>query len=408
MRQSLFRLLKNDNLILIYGSLISQLTIVVFYPIISRIYTPDEFGVFSVFLSTASILGLIATLRMDLAIVTESVSPFRKIKLISFAFYAVAIFSLITIGPIVVLVLFYDVDSVFLLLPFSVFFIGIFTVFNSTFLANSFEPRISKAKVIRSFIAPLSQLSFNAGGLNAFGLIYGRLLSEMLTFCYQYYKSGLKIIVLNLRQLTAYLWHYSRYPKFNGLNTLLNLLYQFFNVYMLTFFFNSEIVGNYSIVFKLLVLPVQIISHSIGQIILKQTSRLFAEGKEMRWLITRRFAQLAIMAIPAFAILYMFSEDLIRFILGDQWKFAGAFAMALIPLFIARFTVSPFLVVFTVLKKQHLETYFNILLLIFSGVSVAICNYLHMDATGYLELFSLVSGTLYLLAFAVILKLVRI
>lgn len=70
-------------LTLISGTVLAQAIPVALSPMLSRIYTPEEFGVFAIFSSIASALAVVATFRYELAIMLpeKSVSAANLLRL---------------------------------------------------------------------------------------------------------------------------------------------------------------------------------------------------------------------------------------------------------------------------------------------------------------------------------------
>ena len=56
-------------LILMTGTTIAQAIPIAISPILARIYTPEDFGVFALFIAIISILGIIISARYDFAII---------------------------------------------------------------------------------------------------------------------------------------------------------------------------------------------------------------------------------------------------------------------------------------------------------------------------------------------------
>ena len=53
---------------LIVGTALGQIITVLVSPVLTRIYTPDDFGLFAIYISIVSILGVVISLRFETAI----------------------------------------------------------------------------------------------------------------------------------------------------------------------------------------------------------------------------------------------------------------------------------------------------------------------------------------------------
>jgi len=60
---------KKNVLTLMAGTTIAQAIPIAISPILTRLYTPEEFGLFALFLAIVSIFGVVATMRYEMAIV---------------------------------------------------------------------------------------------------------------------------------------------------------------------------------------------------------------------------------------------------------------------------------------------------------------------------------------------------
>ena len=72
---------------LVTGTAIAQFINILSTPLLTRIYSPEEFAVFQIFYSTAAIFSVIATLRYELAIMAPE-NEEEALDLVSISFYA--------------------------------------------------------------------------------------------------------------------------------------------------------------------------------------------------------------------------------------------------------------------------------------------------------------------------------
>jgi O-antigen/teichoic acid export membrane protein len=70
-------------LILVSGTVIAQAISILVTPILTRLYTPEEFGLFAIFVAISSVLGSIANGRFELALLLPKVdkNAFEVFKL---------------------------------------------------------------------------------------------------------------------------------------------------------------------------------------------------------------------------------------------------------------------------------------------------------------------------------------
>ena len=114
------------------GRIIAQVVPVLLTPLLTRLYTPEDFGLFAIFVAITAVLALLANGRYNLAIIlpkkNENVlNLFALSVLINFAF-CILLFVVIYIfrTPLINLFGFHNSPEVLFLVPLGTFVIGFF------------------------------------------------------------------------------------------------------------------------------------------------------------------------------------------------------------------------------------------------------------------------------------------
>jgi len=123
-------------LTLLTGSVIAQALPILFSPILTRIYTPEDFGLLAVFMSLTSIFGTIANARYEMAVLL----PKKETEAINIVSLGTIISTSLSIFLLVFLLFFHDNALVWLkddrlstwlyFIPLVVFLIGLFNMLN--------------------------------------------------------------------------------------------------------------------------------------------------------------------------------------------------------------------------------------------------------------------------------------
>ena len=126
-------------LTLMIGSVFSQAIPILISPLLTRLYKPDDFGLFALYTSIAQLIGVIATARYELAIMI----PEKDEDALNLLVLSVSITAMVTVGSMLVMWIFNsaicrlagnDQLSTWLyFVPLSVFFLGIFQALNYWF-----------------------------------------------------------------------------------------------------------------------------------------------------------------------------------------------------------------------------------------------------------------------------------
>ena len=169
------------------GTLLAQLIAVIFYPFLSRLYSPEDFGILASVMAISGVVIPIASLRYESAIVIEK-DDNSVIKLQSLCLIALLFTSL---SSLLFLFFFSELfgsidkkNATGELIYFAVPIIFLFGMTNVLYSRLNREARynlLSSAHIVRKFSIVFFQLIFSFFGIASFGLILGNLLGVMLS-----------------------------------------------------------------------------------------------------------------------------------------------------------------------------------------------------------------------------------
>ncbi len=357
------------------GTTIAQAIPVAISPILTRIYTPEDFGVFALFVAITSIFGSIANARYELAIMLPKKDE-DAINIFALGFIIATTISLL----LLILVGMFNTYFVKLLghesigiwlyfIPLSVFLIGLFNVLNYFNNRKKQYKDLAKATIIKSIVNAIVQLSMGFMKSGASGLISGQLLSQIFAntkLLKNITKDKRLISSISKVKMIALAKRYKDFPKFSMWAILANSLSQNLTNILISSFYSVTTLGLYSLVQRILGIPSSIIGGAIGQVFFQEA----ADEKQKTGSAINSFnstvKKLVIVGLPIFGILYFVVEDLFAFVFGEEWRIAGTYAQIVIPLFFIRFVSSTVSVVLSVFEKQRNELLINFFLIAIS------------------------------------------
>lgn len=369
----------NKNiLLLLSGTTIAQALPIVLMPLLTRLYTPADFGVLSIFVAVTTILGSIANARYELAL-TLPESEDDAITVAALGVSIATVFSALLLIPFVAFNA--SVSSLFdnqaistwlYFVPLVVWLIGLFNVFNflNTRLKNYKD--IAVSHVYRTVAMVSVQLLLGYFKFAASGLIIGQILSQFAVL----FRAGLKLPIQKImgrmldvsKQKVAAL-RYRRFFIFMLPATLMNSLSANFITLYLPALFSLTTLGYYSLAQRALGAPSALIGSSIGQVYMQEASKERLITGNVKHSFFKAFQKLFFLAILIFIPLYFFVEDLFAVVFGEEWRIAGIYTKILIPYFAMNFIVSSLSATDSVMEKQYFYSIFNILLILgLSGI----------------------------------------
>jgi len=367
-------------LTLMTGTTIAQAIPVAISPILTRIYTPADFGLFALFVAITSIFASIASGRYELAIMLPKKDE-DAINIFALGFILTSSLALI----LFIIIFLFNNNLAELLnnkeigfwlyfIPVTVFFTGIFNLLNYFNIRRKKYKDIANATIIKSLVSATVQLSIGFIQNGVSGLISGQILSQMfanMKLLKNIIKDRILISRISKVKIIALAKKYKDFPKFSMWATLANTLSGSLANILISSFFSVATLGFYSLVQRVLSMPMSLIGNSIGQVFFQEASKEKQQTGRAISSFKKTVKKLIIIGVPSFGLLFFIVEDLFAFVFGEEWRIAGEYAEMLIPLFLIRFissTVSGLLIIF---ERQRSELIINIFLLTTSMLIVS-------------------------------------
>ncbi|MBO8576554.1 type 8 capsular polysaccharide synthesis protein Cap8K [Staphylococcus aureus] len=389
-----------DSFLMILSSGIAQVILIITTPIITRLYSPTEFGEFTIFSNIAMILIPIINARYDLLIVnTKNDRSANILSQISF---------LISLLILLILILIFAI-SAWLYPNFILDFIFIIIMLFLVSLTNIFTNYLNKERkykvlslinVFRAGSMALLQIIFGLLALGSLGLIIGFSLSYIagITLGYKTFKKHFNI-VRDKEETKALFLENKNQLVYSTPSILLNSLSFSVVVFFIGILYTNTEVGIYGMAIRVLGIPVTIISLGLSKIFMQQANDYYIEYGNFRNLLLKFSSILVIVSIILYVPLYLFSEELVNILLGHSWVDAITVIKIVIPLFVIRLIVSTVSLSVIVLQKQQLELILQALFLIGTTATFVISKMLNLTFLNFVSINTVVLIVSYMIFF---------
>ena len=399
---------------LMSGTAIAQAIPILLAPILSRLYSPDDFGILALFTSITGILGILASARYENAIVLEE-NENNRLGLLLFILLWASVISFLSLIVMLVVKIFnlFEFRSIYFMIPISVLFIGAFNGFSSYNNQKKTFKVISIGKFGRSFSNVLVSMMFGIYSLGS-GLILGNLMGAISEVYLNAYKNinHLFIYVKNnwscRNDIKDTLVKYKKFPLIALPSAMLNAISVSLPVIMLSYFFSDAIVGSFFQAHRLMTLPMSLIGASLGQVLFQKLASKKDDVDYLRNTVYLTFKSLLQLAILPLCIVLFFGEEIFEFILGEKWGESGVYAGLISPWLLIVFITSPIEYVILVLQKQKISLLFNIISVLSRFTVLLLGCFFLKDIYTAISLFSLVSFILWFFYLYKITNLVKI
>lgn len=363
--------------ILASGTSLAQLIIIASSPILSRIYSPSDFGIYAVFSSILAIAIIFSTFRYELAIPL----PKNEKDSLNLVFLSLVLLTGSTLFTALMLFLFgYKIFSplgvssifaIYLLLPIGVFVGGFFAILNYFAIRSKAFSSISIAKVFQAVYGVFFQLfGFKLG---YYGLMGGIVLGQSVG-CFSLLRSIFdKYSFKNISSdgIKKMFYRYKRFPIFSMPDALANTASVQLPAVLFAYFYSPAAAGFYLLADRVLQLPTSVIGSAVGQVFYGEASAT-QKKQDLFSTVMKLHAQLANIAIIPMLLLILLGPTVFEFVFGNDWRLAGEFARYMAPWIFLVFVASPFTSLFGILEKQSHGMYFQFMVLFLRITAISI------------------------------------
>jgi lipopolysaccharide exporter len=401
---------------LMTGSTIAQLIALAIYPVLTKIYTPDEHGLFSLYMGIIAITGIISTGRYQLAILM----PAEDKKAVNLAALGLLLSIGVGIILLVVVALFREqiagmfkvpgIEKWLWYVPLSTVLIGFFQVsiywhnrhkhFRHTATGNLTQ------SIVNSGVKLTTSGAVPAGG----GLILGAIAGQIAGAGYFLFswlrKFRIHFTGISRAGMKEVAVIYYRFPGFNLPNNLVNSISNSMPVFLIGAYFGAAELGFYSLGFTMIFRPMNLVTNSMEQVfsqrvIKKYTERIFIR-RDVITLIKRSFQ----IGIIPFLLAGVFGPLIFRTIFGEEWEVSGRYMQLLIPWFFTAFIANQLTFIPDLFSLQKTAFLLNIIRLVLriGGMVVGIWQ---QDILLALGLFSAASFLVVVVTLVWYIRLVR-
>ncbi|NNT94901.1 lipopolysaccharide biosynthesis protein [Stutzerimonas nitrititolerans] len=397
---------------LMTGTTVAQAIPITITPILTRMYSPEDFGVLALFVAITAILGSIANGRYELAIMLPD-SDDDAINIAAMGMLIASILALLLFIPAVFLndYISAKLENSFIgfwlyFVPSVVWLLGLYNVLNYLNNRKQCYKDMAKATVYKSVAQAAVQLSVGAVKATASGLISGQIASNLAA------NFRLVVNVKRQYQLSKVSWvemkrlgrRYIGFPKYSMWATLSNTLsYQLLNM-LITVFYSVGTLGFYSLAQRILGMPSSLIGESIGRVYFKQaTIEKNNTGKAVK-IFNSTTKKLVLFSFLIFLPLYFILPSVFEIAFGQQWRVAGVYSQLILPVFIFRFISAALSTTNSVFEKQGLSLAWQIGLLVLSLFTLSVCGYYQLGFEMFLRAYTVVISLHYILLYCILKK----
>lgn len=366
---------------LMTGNITAQAISLLAIPVITRLFSPENYGIFSLYASLAIMFSVFSSLSYVSALLLpkdddDACNIFGLCILVVFGMSLLVLTGIFFFNKNICHLLNAPQMELYLwLLPLSIFFDGIYLSFNYWSLRKKRFTQLSISRVLESLSdRTLALCAGFFGYVSAFVLIISRLLGvllSILTLGFSVWREDRGSIKASLSKDRIF-FHAKRYRKFpliSNWSILLNNVSRQIPIIMLAIFFTPKIVGLYALSTRVLAMPMSLLGDAIFRVFFQKIAEIKNQGGKLTDLSLELLHHLICLSIIPLIFLAIIGKEVFSLVFGSSWELAGTYTQILSFVFFMSFISRPFGAFFNVFEKQEVRLYFDTVLLVSGGAS---------------------------------------
>lgn len=325
---------------LLSANVIAQAIGLLVYPILTRLYSPEDFGLLNLFSSIAGVMALLATAEYQYAIVLpkedgKACSLVHLCLLLLFAVTGIVVLSLPFAEPLANLFNTPSLAHYWYLLPALVFGLGLWNILNYWYIRKSAFARVSGYQITQSVFSAVSKISFGTLGWLRGGMIFATVLSPLLSLLFSVGLAWKKYLqelrFVDILQIKSVAKEFSNFPKFNLPHSLVNMVGLSLPIWVLTPHFGLEEVGRLSLAMMAAFIPLNILARACYQVLFQRVSEQVQLRRSIRGLLRKFVCWMSVAVVVGLAVVYFFLPQMVAILFGAEWIETATIIKALYP-----------------------------------------------------------------------------
>ena len=368
---------------LLSGQVGAQVITLLAYLLLTRIYTPDDYGLFNIFFSPVELLIIISTCKLELAVVA---APSDE-EAASLSRFTLRLNTFVSLGLLAVVTLLCLTDALpgsfsalgwlALIIPPLVFFSGTSRVYSALFnRIRQYKP-IALSEMVNSITGSLFKIVLGLLGLHNAGMPLGAWLGQ--TAANVNYRIKIrKQKLFQQRSASFDIRNYRNYPLFvaskdfvNTFSSNLPFLMVALPAVALQMPSANHSIGLFALALTFTFRPANILNGAFERVLFARSAELQRAKQPLMPLVKRFLLGINMVALPACVAAWFLAEPLFTLFFGSRWEGCGVYVRALLPWIYLILSSSPLMYLSNLFSTQRIELRFYLVLLLLRAVALA-------------------------------------
>lgn len=358
---------------LLSANVVAQVIGLVVYPVLTRMYAPDDFGLLNLFLSIGGVLVILATAEYQYAIVLpkedeKAHGVLQTGGLIALCVTGIVLLSVPFSHPIASIFKTPGLAKWYWLMPVYVLASACWILLNYYYTRHKQFGRISCYQISQSVLNAGAKVGCGYAGFLHGGLICSTVLAPVVAVLISIARSwrkGLReVLHVDKNVCKEVAKEYGNFPKYSLPRALVNNLSGSLPALLLTPFFGLTNLGFWGMAITLAFRPINMISQSLYQVLFQHVAAKVNRRETIRPMLRRFVLCGTCIASLCFVGLYVILPELTQWLLGAEWNITGHYIRVMLPWLLVNILSATTSFLIDIFQKQKISLYIEILSLV--------------------------------------------
>lgn len=391
------------------GSGLARLIGIASIPILTRLYSPEDFGVLAVFTAIVSLLAPIVTLRYVLAMPLPrrdgvAINLVALSLLLMACFTGVMAIALWWLAPALL-----GLFSVEALLPWWwLILVGVaaaaaYELLTYWAMRERNYKAIATTNVWQSAAGSVVKIGLGLLALKPAGLLFGQVVAQGggVTFLWRSVAKSLRANWKYVRPsiMRKVAWRYRGFAQYRVPSQFLLVFSSQAPLLFMALLFDADTTGQLALAIMAVTLPVALLGQTTAKAFYAEASKLSSkQPRAVRAMLLEVLKRLAVLAVAPALLLMIFGAELFPLVFGGNWGLAGVFASSLAMFMFFQFLQTPAAHVFYIFDGQRPLLFLNLQRTVLIAGTFGVTHLLQLSAVTAMWCYSLVLAVHYALS----------
>lgn len=367
--------------VLMSGTIFAQAIPILISPILTRLYSPDSFGSFALFISIATLLSMVATGKYDFAVMVAKEDPDARTLVV-----LVVLLSVVFSVGLWLVGLYWGQDLFSLLnttVPYDPLWVGllpmtvmILAMYQASYVyinrCGAYKC-ISLSQGGQAIVTSAANIGLGWTRDSYYYLIVSKLLgllSSIVILQSAFGSVRAFIAPVSWPSLWGLARRYVNFPKLSLPADMLSQVAADLPIYMLIALYGDASAGLYALSLRVVGVPLTIIGSAVQNVFRQEAAAYYSQHGECQRIYIRTFKVLAGLSLFPFLALGLLAVPLFGFIFGEQWVAAGEMTQIMIIMYYFKFIAGPLSYMYFIAEQQKEDLYLHVYIVLSSFILI--------------------------------------